>query len=169
MLSKRAKVIFPDGEIRQIDQPVKAAELMLEMPTHFLVNSKSLHIGRRFSALAADEDLEMGNVYIMFPMRRVNSVVAPADMGALFLAANSAVRRSSGGKLARILPEVGEAPRLIQAAESSATNWQENQGPRLNLEEIEDESVGEFQARLSMCRSRKPRLETIAEETVIGH
>ncbi|XP_058079791.1 uncharacterized protein LOC131227991 [Magnolia sinica] len=149
--SNGAKVIFPEGKIRQFDEPMNAAELMLETPNHFLVNSQSLQIGRRFSALAADEDLEMGHVYVMFPMRRLNSVITPADMGSLLIITNSAVKWSTGGK-ARILPETG-GPR-------------ENEGPRLNLDDIEDEMVSEFKARVSMCRSRKPLLETINEETV---
>ncbi|KAL6010949.1 hypothetical protein ACLOJK_001392 [Asimina triloba] len=153
--SNGAKVVFPSGEIRQFDQPTNAAELMLETPSHFLVNSRSLHIGRRFSALAADEDLEMGNAYVMFPMRRLNSVTTAADMGALLMITNSAVKRAPGSK-ARILPEAGAAQKIRR----------ENDAPGLNLDDmIEDEMVSEFKARLSMCRSRKPLLETITEET----
>ncbi|XP_058088434.1 uncharacterized protein LOC131235309 [Magnolia sinica] len=163
--SKGLKVILPSSEIRQFDQPTNAAELMLETPNHFLVNSESLHIGRRFSALAADEDLEMGHVYIMFPMRRVNSVITPSDMTGLFMAANSAMRRSSGWK-ARILPDSSGSPQTSNV--ETQKNWVENQGPRLNLEEIEDNSIVEFKARLSMCRSKRPTLETITEETVIS-
>src|SRR2546430_1670487 len=85
--SKAARVILPAGEVRQFREPIKAAELMLECPNFFLVNSQSLHIGRRFSALAADEEVEFGNVYIMFPMKRLNSVVTAADMAVLFMAA----------------------------------------------------------------------------------
>nr|KYP35847.1 hypothetical protein KK1_043084 [Cajanus cajan] len=82
--AKATRVIIPTGEVKQFREIVKAAELMLEHPNYFLVNSRSLHIGRRFSPLAADEDLEFGNVYIFFPMRRVNSLVTPADMAVLF-------------------------------------------------------------------------------------
>ncbi|XP_077221075.1 uncharacterized protein LOC143854851 [Tasmannia lanceolata] len=154
------KVIFPSGEVRPFDHPINAAELMLEVPHHFLVNSSSLQIGRRFPALSADEDLEMGNVYVMFPMRRVNSVITAADMGVLFMmTTSSALRRVAEVK--RILPDSG-----VSAETDSVTNWRESDAPRLNLDDIEDDSVNEFKARLSMCRSRKPMLETIKEETV---
>ncbi|KHN42400.1 hypothetical protein glysoja_020112 [Glycine soja] len=83
--SKATRVIIPTGEVKQFREIVKAAELMLEHPSYFLVNSRSLHIGRRFSALGADEELESGNVYIFFPMRRVNSVVTPTDMHSFWL------------------------------------------------------------------------------------
>lgn len=143
------KVIFPSGEIQQLQEPIKAAELMLEMPGFFVVNTRSLHIGRRFSALNADEELEFGNVYLMLPMNKLNSAVTAADMGALLLTA----KRVSGGKVRRILPS--EEVNMAMELESQ---------PKLNLDDIEDFSNPEFMHRLSMCRSKKPLLETIAEE-----
>ncbi|KAL2551872.1 hypothetical protein Fot_05491 [Forsythia ovata] len=147
--SRAAKVIFPAGEIQQFYEPMKAAELMLETPNYFIVNTKSLQIGRRFSALNADEDLEMANVYVFFPMKRLNTPVTASDMGALFLTANSAAKWPASIGSIRILPECSE-----------------KSVPKLNLDEIEEFSTPEFQHRLSMCRSKKPLLETIVEEPV---
>lgn len=166
--SKAARVVLPTGEVRQFrHHPVNAAELMLECPNFFLVNSQSLHIGRRFSALSADEEVEFGNVYIMFPMKRLNSVVTAADMAALFMAANSAAKRISGGNNAnkgRVLPESSGDVK----AEESCMHGSEDGGSRLSgsEEEIEGFPMLEFRHRLSMCRSRKPMLETIKEEPV---
>lgn len=157
--AKATRVILPTGEVKQFREIVKAAELMLEYPNYFLVNSRSLQIGRRFSALAADEELEFGNVYIFFPMRRVNSVVTGADMAVLFLAANSAAKRLSAGK-ARVLPDNSGGG----AAEEKGVNEDiNNEIPRLSLEGVESG----FQYRLSYCRSKKPVLETINEEPII--
>ncbi|CAN4083155.1 unnamed protein product [Withania somnifera] len=156
--SKGVKVMLPNGEITHFYQPIKAAEVMLETPNFFLVNTRSLHIGRRFSALNADEDLEMGNVYVMFPMKKLNSLVSAGDMGALLLTANSISRRVAIGSL-RILPE-------SCAAESSGVEIEKSTLPKLNLDDIEEFSTEEFKHRLSMCRSKKPLLETIAEEPV---
>ncbi|OAY47222.1 uncharacterized protein LOC110617886 [Manihot esculenta] len=169
--SKAARVVLPTGEVRQFrHQPIKAAELMLECPNFFLVNSQSLHIGRRFSALSADEEVEFGNVYIMFPMKRVNSVATAADMAALFMAANSAAKRITGGKnnnnsnKVRVLPETcSDVP-----VEGSSLQGSEDGGSRLSSceEEIEGFPRPEFNYRLSVCRSKKPMLETIKEEPV---
>ncbi|KAK0597545.1 hypothetical protein LWI29_026388 [Acer saccharum] len=159
--SRTAKVLFPGGEIRQVETPIKAAELMLETPNFFLVNSQSLKIARRFSPLNADEDLEPANVYVMFPMKRVNSAVTAGDMGALLLAANNAAKRRSSGKV-RNLPTEG--------IDYTADDWREHEtatataAPKLNLDDIEEFSMPEYMHRLSMSRSRKPLLETIAEE-----
>lgn len=140
---KGIKVIFPSGEIKQFQEDVKAAELMLEMPSFFVVNTRSLKIGRRFSALNADEELEYGNVYVMVSMKRLNSVVKASDMGALLLTAKRVTAK------VRIVPEK-----------------EETEEPKLKLDEIEEFSSPEFMHRLSMSRSKKPLLETIAEEPV---
>ncbi|KAK1390037.1 hypothetical protein POM88_018215 [Heracleum sosnowskyi] len=56
--SRAARVIFPGGEIRHFREPVKAAELMLDCPSFFVVNYVSMNVGKRFAPLSADEDLE---------------------------------------------------------------------------------------------------------------
>lgn len=166
--NKAARVIFPGGEVRQCREPVKAAELMFECPNFFLVNSLSIHIGRRFSALSADEELELGNVYVTFPMKRVNSIVTAADMAVVFMAANSAAKRISGGKV-RILPDSGSGGAQKEASSYAAAEVEESdvRGSRLSLEEgVEGLSGLEMKYRLSVCRSRKPVLETIKEEQI---
>lgn len=148
------KITFPTGEIRHICEPVKAAEIMLECPNFFLVNTKSLQIGRRFLALNADENLEMANTYVMFPMKRLNSVVTAADMGALFLTA----KRVAAGNHTRNLPQMITHP--------AAVNREEEVTPKFNIEDTGDFLFHEFKHRLSMCRSKKPVLETIEEEPI---
>nr|GMD70380.1 uncharacterized protein LOC109157229 [Ipomoea batatas] len=150
--TKAARVILPGGEIRQFREAVKAAELMLEHPAYFLVNSRSLNMGRRFSALSADEDLEFGNVYIMFPMKRVNSVITAADMAVLLMAANSAAKRISGSANVKVSPDVAAAT----AGES----------PENDVSPSDAFAGLEFTHRLSSCRSKKPVLETIVEEPI---
>ncbi|KAH1192365.1 hypothetical protein GmHk_19G053620 [Glycine max] len=126
------KVIFPSGEIEKLEEGVKAAELMLEMPSFFVVNTRSLKIEE-------DEELECGYVYVMVPMKRLNSLVKASDMGALLLTAK---------KVTRVVPEK-----------------EESEEPKFKLDDgILEFSSPEFMHRLSMSRSKKPLLETIAEE-----
>ncbi|KAG8382824.1 hypothetical protein BUALT_Bualt05G0118500 [Buddleja alternifolia] len=152
---KSSRVILPGGEIRQFRQPVKAAELMLDSPNFFLVNSNSLKIGRRFSPLSADKDLEFGNLYVMVPMRRLNSVVTAADVAVFLMAANAAPKRISGGNTVKVTPE---------AAGSTVDDSSENGRPRLSLEGV----APEYKYRLAVCRSRRPGLDTIMEEPVFS-
>ncbi|KAL3510650.1 hypothetical protein ACH5RR_030051 [Cinchona calisaya] len=162
--TRAARVILPGGEVRQFRQPVKAAELMLESPNYFLVDSKSLNNGKRFSALSADEDLEFGNVYIMFPMKRVNSIVTAADVAVVLMAANTAARRVAGGK---VKPEVASPATLSPVPVQRDDDGDHEVGrPRLNIDEIEGFKDMEYRFRLASCRSRKPLLDTITEEPV---
>ncbi|GMH30607.1 hypothetical protein Nepgr_032450 [Nepenthes gracilis] len=156
-----AKVIFPTGQILKFYKPTKAAELMFETPNFFLVNTQSLRIGRRFSALNADEDIEMSNIYAMFPMQRLKSVISDADMCALFLAVTnraSSGRKGGKGKVAK------ECGRISQVVPESSGGSQAV--PRLNLDDIEELCSLEFTQRWSMFRSKKPMLETVMEEPV---
>ncbi|XP_076902444.1 uncharacterized protein LOC143557202 [Bidens hawaiensis] len=139
--NKPARVVLPSGEIRVVREPTKVAEIMLECPGFFLVNARTLTINRCFTPRLADEDLEVGNVYVMFPMRRVNSMVTPADMAVFWMAGGNTRKRilttdSGGGEV-----NVVEQPRLAV-------------------------DVPEFSYRLAVCRSRKPVLDTIMEEPV---
>ncbi|XP_050229731.1 uncharacterized protein LOC126678859 [Mercurialis annua] len=159
---KLTKVILPNGEIRQIkNQPTttKAAELMMDVPNFFITDTKTLKMGKRFCPLNADDDLENGNVYIMFPMHRKNSVVTAGDMAALFMTANKVLRRASvGNNSVKVLPE----------SESAGESCEEFALPRLSLEDIEEVSTPEFRHRISMSRSKKPVLETIEEESIFS-
>ncbi|KAJ6364635.1 hypothetical protein OIU76_029572 [Salix suchowensis] len=158
--SRSTRVILPSGEIKKIQQPTKAAELMLEAPNFFIVNAKSLKIGRRFCPLNADDELGKANVYAMFPMHKKNYVVTAGDMGALFVTANSVLKRASSKGNIRVLPEyTTEISQNIERNDVDAA-------PRLSLEEIEELSSPYFIHRMSISRSKKPLLETIEEEPV---
>ncbi|KAK1279668.1 hypothetical protein QJS04_geneDACA002972 [Acorus gramineus] len=134
------KVVLPSGEVRRLDDiQSNAAELMLDSPGHFAAAARSLVEGRRFSPLAADEELELGEVYVMFPMRRVDSFVTRNDVGRVVLATAAAEAARMAQKGARVVVE--EARKVVLEG-------------------------AEFRQRLSVCRSRKPLLETIVEEGV---
>jgi len=150
------RVIFPTGEVKQYKKKVNVAELMMECPYNFLTNFKSLHIGRRFQPLGADEDLECGNLYIFFPMRRLNSAVTVADVAALFTAANMTAKRISRTK------DLISSDNSVDRVE--VKDLMSDEALSLTLEEFEIE-LG-FRNRLSYCRSRKPLLETIKEELI---
>ncbi|XP_047342503.1 uncharacterized protein LOC124945999 [Impatiens glandulifera] len=153
-IPKAIRVILPGGEIRQFRQVMKAAEMMVEFPSFFLVNSRSLTIGRRFQPLAADDDLQFGNIYTMFPMRRAHSMVMAADMAVFFMAGNAPAKR--------ILGKVSPETEVVAAPEKE----EEVSQPRLSLDGCEGFPMPELKYKLAMCRSRKPMLDTITEEPI---
>ncbi|XP_010463778.1 PREDICTED: uncharacterized protein LOC104744418 [Camelina sativa] len=155
--SSSAKVILPDGGVRDIHAPTKVAEIMMEMPSYFLVDAKSLRIGGKFIPLAADDDLDLSgcHVYVAFPMTRVTSAANSSDMTRLYLAGK---KRAKSVDNRRVSPDQEEGDhhhdvRLIGR-------------PKLNLEDIEEFSAAEFIHRMSVSKSKKPQLETIIEDHV---
>ncbi|XP_050217408.1 uncharacterized protein LOC126668245 [Mercurialis annua] len=150
--SSTTKVIFPTGEIKKINQPTKAAELMMETPNYFITDSKIMRIGKRFCPLNADDDLLKGNIYVMIPMHKKNYVVCASDLGSLFMIADSTVKKGSGGGI-KVQPGGG----TVAVGDVAVV-------PRLSLEGLEETSVPAVMRRMSISRSRKPLLETIDEE-----
>ncbi|KAG0461272.1 hypothetical protein HPP92_021199 [Vanilla planifolia] len=141
------KVILPGGDVRRLGAAsATAAELMLDHPGYFLVHSSAMLINRRLFALSADEELELGAIYAMFPMDRLGSPATTADIGRLLLL--------SSGK-----EGCGEAIRPNPAVPAPETGSK--------LEEVDDHIlIADFRYKKSLCRSRRPALETITEEAM---
>ena len=159
---KCARVILPDGGVRQVPLPATAAELMMDAPGHFLVDARGAGLGVRLAALPADKELELGAVYATFPMKRKGTPLAAADVARLAAAATREARRSSA-KVANavvVAPPVAEVVAVTEDA------------PRLRLEEMLDDAAAaeicELKHRASNARSRRPTLETIEEENYMS-
>lgn len=154
-LQSGTKVILPSDEIHHLNgTSATAAELMLEHPGFFLVHSSAILINRRLFALSADEELEFGVVYVMFPMDRVGSVASAADMGRLLIAAG----KKSIHDRAQVTPAAESALPALSSPPAA-----EN---RVKLDDVDDSLVSEFRYKRSLCRSRRQVLETITEEAV---
>uniref|UniRef100_A0A0E0L5G2 Uncharacterized protein n=1 Tax=Oryza punctata TaxID=4537 RepID=A0A0E0L5G2_ORYPU len=156
---KGARVILPDGGVRQVALPATAAELMMDAPGHFLADARAARVGDRLAALSADEELELGAVYATFPMKRLGTPLAPADMARLAAVATREARRS-----AKVAAAVVTPPQNDVVAEDA---------PRLQLDEmVNDEAVAAdmnvYKHRMSSARSRRPTLETIQEENYMS-
>ena len=160
--SSGARVVLPDGRVRQVALPATAAELMLDAPGHFLVDARGAGLGARLAALPADKELELGAVYATFPMKRKGTPLAAADVARLAAAATREARRSSA-KVANavvVAPPVAEVVAVTEDA------------PRLRLEEMLDDAAAaeicELKHWASNAWSRRPTLETIEEENYMS-
>ncbi|TKW16109.1 hypothetical protein SEVIR_5G277800v4 [Setaria viridis] len=180
-----ARVVLPDGRVRQVPLPATAAELMLEAPGHFLADARALRPGRRIEALPADEALVRGALYAALPMKRLGAPVAPADVARLAAAvvasgekARAARRRmrpaSSPAATAKVAAVVAP-PEVLEVAAAAAslleTDAPKTRAPRLEEMAVDDAEaaaeIEELKQRLSGGgrRSRRPTLETIQEES----
>ncbi|KAJ0105249.1 hypothetical protein Patl1_19590 [Pistacia atlantica] len=73
-------LIFSNGDLQIFTKPVKAVELMLENPGHFLCDSGSLKVGQRIEGLSADEELEVSKFYFLLPMELLYSVLTEDEI-----------------------------------------------------------------------------------------
>nr|ABK25935.1 unknown [Picea sitchensis] len=174
--SGTVKVINSNGSVQTLQRRIKAAELMLDNPQHFVCHANGLQIGRRINPLTADEELDFGHLYFLLPMAKLHSVLSGTDMASLASKANSsmkaATRRNSG---ARILPLFGDLMRplpsemktdlflLEEGKQISGTQEVELAVPKLNLEDDPELSTALALLRLNAGKSWKPKLETIKE------
>ena len=158
-----ARVVLPDGRLRQVPLPATAAELMMDAPGHFLVDARAATVGARLAALPADEELELGGAYAAFPMKRLGTPLAAAEAARLAAAAGTREARRSSAKVSDDAPPAGVA---AAAAEEKAK--------RLRLEDMEVDGaaaaeLGALKHRLSNARARRrPTLETIEEENYLS-
>ncbi|XP_066309429.1 uncharacterized protein [Miscanthus floridulus] len=190
--SSGARVVLPDGRVRQVALPATAAELMLDAPGHFLADARALRPGRRIEALPADEALVRGSLYAALPMKRLGAPVAPADVARLAAAvvasgekARAATRSrrrmrtaSSPAATAKVAAVVAP-PEVLDAAAAASLGLQEMdaapkpRAPKLEEMAVDDAAaaaeIEELKQRLSGGgrRSRRPTLETIQEESYV--
>ncbi|KAK8569423.1 hypothetical protein V6N13_046478 [Hibiscus sabdariffa] len=142
-----AKVVFPDGSLQMYTKPVKAADLMVENPGHFVCDSSSLTVGSRVHGLTADDELERRRVYFLLPMDLLYSVLTQEEMSCLSCKATKALKHASFN-IGRIFPEF-----CIFPSEATKT------APKNSAGDVAEDSVERF----SKQRSWKPALETILE------
>lgn len=79
-MTKTAMVVDTSGNIREVKLPVKSGELMIEEIGHVITPADELRRTRRVSALAADEELVAGKVYLLVPASRVHSKASALEM-----------------------------------------------------------------------------------------
>lgn len=99
------KVVSSDGRLEVYTRPVKAAELMLDKPGHFVCNSTDLKVGQRIPGLSADEELELRQLYFLLPMEMLYSVLTHEEISSLSYKASKVVKHGSTSKnFGRIFP-----------------------------------------------------------------
>lgn len=84
--AETAKLFDSQGNLQRVNLPIKAAELMLEQPGHFITRVDELRQSRRMSAMRADDELLVGKVYVLVHSSRVNSRVSELEMAIIDLA-----------------------------------------------------------------------------------
>ncbi|GMP32922.1 hypothetical protein ACSBR2_024324 [Camellia fascicularis] len=145
------KVLFSDGRLEIYTRPVKAAELMVENPGHFICDSTHLKVGHRIPGLSADEELERRRrqLYFLLPMEMLYSVLTNEEFTSLRNRASKALTKHGSFNFSKIFPVLGD--HFCMFPSEAKTDI-----PASNVEEPVEE-------RYSRQRSWTPALETIVE------
>ncbi|CAN6910770.1 unnamed protein product [Brassica oleracea] len=92
-----AKLILQDGRMMEFTKPVKVGYVLLKNPMCFICNSDDMEFDEALSAISADEELQLGQIYFALPLRYLRQPLQAEEMAALAAKANSALMRSGGG------------------------------------------------------------------------
>ncbi|KAK1266474.1 hypothetical protein QJS04_geneDACA014545 [Acorus gramineus] len=104
-----AKVISPDGGLKEYTVPVTVAEVLLGSgygPTFFICDSNKLYFNERVPAMDGHEFLDLGQIYFVLPIDlMIKRSLTSTDMVALANKASSAMSKASKGRPSvRIVP-----------------------------------------------------------------
>ncbi|XP_068652810.1 uncharacterized protein [Aristolochia californica] len=94
-----AKVISLNGTLREFPVPVTVSQvLQFEASSCFLCNSDKLYFDQPIPALNFDDHLQVGQIYFVLPMSKLQYTVTASDMAALAVKASLALVKGSKGK-----------------------------------------------------------------------
>ncbi|XP_048493692.1 uncharacterized protein LOC104902448 [Beta vulgaris subsp. vulgaris] len=102
------KVLRWDGGLRVYPRPVKAAELMLENPGHFVCSAGTLQVGHRISGLVANDELQPRTLYFLLPMDLLYSVITTDEVSHMDIKAHKAAKQGNLHNLGKIFPIFSE-------------------------------------------------------------
>lgn len=92
-----AKLILQDGRMMEFTNPVKVGYVLLKYPMCFICNSDDMDFDDAVSAISADEELQLGQIYFALPLCWLRQPIKAEEMAALAVKASSALMRSGGG------------------------------------------------------------------------
>ncbi|PWA85902.1 hypothetical protein CTI12_AA140290 [Artemisia annua] len=86
-----AKLISHDGRLQEFSYPVKVSYALQKNPNTFICNSDEMEFDNIVSAISADEELQLGQIYFALPLSRLRQPLQPEEMAALAVKASSAL------------------------------------------------------------------------------
>ncbi|CAO2203330.1 unnamed protein product [Urochloa humidicola] len=115
-------VVAPDGSRRTVEEDTGVAELMIEAPGHVVARASDVARERRVRAMAADEILRGGEVYLLVPAGRAGKRLGDREVEAIGSLVSgkkkSSKSRHAGGKVFPVVVVNGEEDAPVQGKEA---------------------------------------------------
>ncbi|XP_051120938.1 uncharacterized protein LOC127244432 [Andrographis paniculata] len=90
-----AKLIMDDGRLQEYPYPVKVSYVLQKNPACFICNSDEMDFDDVVSAVSADDELQLGQLYFALPLSRLKRRLHADEMAALAVKASSALNKST--------------------------------------------------------------------------
>lgn len=89
--TKVAMVIHINGKLQEFRQPITAGEILVQNPDLFLCSSEAMNVNSLVPQLAKDEILQLGQLYFLLPVSKLQTPLSLQDMCVLAVKANTAL------------------------------------------------------------------------------
>lgn len=86
-----ANIIHLDGRLQEFKQPIKAIDILSQNPNCFLCSSESMFIGSQVPRLPEDEELQVGQIYFLMPLSKLQATLTLQELCSLAIKASSAI------------------------------------------------------------------------------
>ncbi|KAM3377063.1 hypothetical protein P3S68_009476 [Capsicum galapagoense] len=91
LVNKVAMVIQINGKLQEFRQPITAGEILVQNPNFFLCSSEAMNVNSLVPQLAKDEMLQLGQLYFLMPISKLQTPLSLQDMCVLAVKASTAL------------------------------------------------------------------------------
>ncbi|XP_073005703.1 uncharacterized protein [Typha latifolia] len=92
-----AKLILPDGELREFATPVRASHVTERDHAFFVCDADVMQIDGFVSAIGTDEELRLGQLYFLLPRSMLKRPLHAEELAALAVKASAALVKAAHG------------------------------------------------------------------------
>ncbi|KAI3985926.1 hypothetical protein MKX01_039008 [Papaver californicum] len=90
------KLISQDGKLEEYSYQVKVSNVLQKHQNCFICNSDEMEFDNQVSAIHADEELQLGQIYFALPLSKLKYPLTSEEMASIAVKASSALMKSSG-------------------------------------------------------------------------
>uniref|UniRef100_A0A0C9RSY5 TSA: Wollemia nobilis Ref_Wollemi_Transcript_14350_1029 transcribed RNA sequence n=1 Tax=Wollemia nobilis TaxID=56998 RepID=A0A0C9RSY5_9CONI len=87
------RIVHLNGQVDDVQAPVKVKQVLQQHPRHFLCNSRDLHGIASKRLMSGEDEVRMGEIYFLLPLSILDSEMSPKNSAALAARLLAAAKR----------------------------------------------------------------------------